>query len=78
MFFRLYQVGYKVQVLNSQLRHNLSIAQSYNPMGEQRYVQYLKARALLAHKTNISVLITFKNLFSSKDNQPKWYSSVFL
>ena len=59
-FFRLYQVGYKVQVLNSQLRHNLSIAQSYNPMGEDRYVQYLKARALLAHKTNVLVLITFK------------------
>lgn len=59
-FYQFSKENYKIKLLKTKIEHNLSISRSYNPMGIKRYIQYMKARALYAHKTKFTVLLTFK------------------
>lgn len=59
-YLQLANLGLKIELLDINFVHNLTISHSYNPMGVERYIKYLKARALFAKKAGVTVLLTFK------------------
>ncbi|MEE3484263.1 MAG: glycosyltransferase family 2 protein [Bacteroidales bacterium] len=58
-FYQLYIKGWKVQPINVEIEHELSIL-SLNDMGLERYTDYMKACAKFAKETKTSISVAFK------------------